>query len=144
MNVKMPSAQMADILSQPQCVNCKWSKWVPKLTTTNMYIARDRCESQPAVGSSGLNARWSWGRAIKVFSLILHSSVSLSVGIQSAEDSVPETLVRILLACVRASKLTTSSTYWGSGTSLTELALVMLLAKTSGEMLIKYDPRATF
>ena len=30
-----------------------------KLTTTNMYIARARCECQPAVGTSGLNARWS-------------------------------------------------------------------------------------
>ena len=30
-----------------------------KLTTTNMFIARARCECQTAVGSSGLNARWS-------------------------------------------------------------------------------------
>ena len=30
-----------------------------KLTTTNMYIARARCESQLAVRSSGLNACWS-------------------------------------------------------------------------------------
>ena len=30
-----------------------------KLTTTNMYIARARCESQLTMGSSGLNARWS-------------------------------------------------------------------------------------
>ena len=30
-----------------------------KLTTTNMYIARARCECQMAVGSSGLNACWS-------------------------------------------------------------------------------------
>ena len=27
--------------------------------TTNMYIARARCEIQPAMGSSGLNIRWS-------------------------------------------------------------------------------------
>ena len=41
-----------------------------------MYIARTWCESQPAVGSSGLNARWSWVWAIelKVFSLILRQS----------------------------------------------------------------------
>ena len=31
------------------------SKWM----ITNMYIARARCESQLAVGLSGLNARWS-------------------------------------------------------------------------------------
>ena len=30
-----------------------------KFTTTNMYIARARFESRPAVGSSGLNACWS-------------------------------------------------------------------------------------
>ena len=30
-----------------------------KLTTTNIYIARARCESQMAVGLSGLNAHWS-------------------------------------------------------------------------------------
>ena len=30
-----------------------------KLTTTNMYIARARCECQMAVGSGGLNACWS-------------------------------------------------------------------------------------
>ena len=30
-----------------------------KLTTTNMYIAKARCESQLAVRSSGLNACWS-------------------------------------------------------------------------------------
>ena len=33
-------------------------------TTTNMYIARARCESQPTVKSSGLNARSSKGPAI--------------------------------------------------------------------------------
>ena len=30
-----------------------------KLTTTNMYITRARCECQMAVGSGGLNACWS-------------------------------------------------------------------------------------
>ena len=30
-----------------------------KLTTTNTYIARARCECQMAVGSGGLNACWS-------------------------------------------------------------------------------------
>ena len=30
-----------------------------KLTTANMHIARPRCESQTAVGSSGLNVCWS-------------------------------------------------------------------------------------
>ena len=45
---------------------CLLSIWISlacarasKLTTTNMYIARARCESQLTVGSSGLNARWS-------------------------------------------------------------------------------------
>ena len=37
-----------------------------KLTTTNMYIARARWECQAAVGSSGLNACWSWGRAVEL------------------------------------------------------------------------------
>ena len=65
-----------------------------KLSTRNMYIARARCESQPVVGSSCLNTFWSCGRAIgfKFFSLIFDSSVCFSVGIQSARDSVPETL----------------------------------------------------
>ena len=70
------------------------SKW----TTTNMYIARARCECQMAVGSGGLNACWSYGRAVelKFFSMILDNSVGLSAGIQSAEDWVSETLwVRI-------------------------------------------------
>ena len=45
---------------------CLLSIWISlactrasKLTTTNMYIARARCESQLTVGSSGLNALWS-------------------------------------------------------------------------------------
>ena len=59
-----------------------------KLTATNMYNARARCESQTAVKSSGLNAHSSQGRAaeFKFFSLILDSSVGLWVGIQSAGD----------------------------------------------------------
>ena len=35
------------------------------ILTTNMYIARARCECQMAVGSGGLNACWSWGRAVE-------------------------------------------------------------------------------
>ena len=35
----------------------------PKLTQTNMYIVRARGEAISAVGSSGLDARWPWGRA---------------------------------------------------------------------------------
>ena len=49
-----------------------------RLTTTNVYIARARCESQLAVKSSGLNAHSSWGPAIEFqlfFSLILYSSI---------------------------------------------------------------------
>ena len=68
------------------------------LTPTNTYIARARGEAISAVGLSGLNDRWSCGRAIefklssRFFSLILHSSVGLPVGSQSAGDWVPETL----------------------------------------------------
>ena len=51
------------------------SPFESKLTTTNMYIARARCENQ--LGSTGLN-----------FSLILDSSVGLSASIQSAGDLV--------------------------------------------------------
>ena len=36
-----------------------------KLTITKIYITRTRCECQPAVGSSGLNAFWSQGRAVE-------------------------------------------------------------------------------
>ena len=46
------------------------------LTTTNMYIARARCESQLAVGSSGLNARIGRGCRVQVFSLILDTLVN--------------------------------------------------------------------
>ena len=44
----------------------------------NMYIARDGCESQPAVGLSGPDA-WSYGQTIefKSFSLILNTLVGL-------------------------------------------------------------------
>ena len=70
-----------------------------KLTTTNIYIAKARCEYQN--GSGVVWAECSliigMGCGVRVFSLILDSSVGLSVGIQSADDSVPETLwVRIL------------------------------------------------
>ena len=56
----------------------------------------------------GAKANWQWvewaecslnigrGYWVQVFSLILDSPVGVSVGIQSAGDSVPETLVRIL------------------------------------------------
>ena len=51
---------------QQRNTTCLLSIWISlactrasKLTTTNMYIARARCENQLTVGSSGLNARWS-------------------------------------------------------------------------------------
>ena len=61
------------------------------------YAFYQNASAQPTVGSNGLNARLSYGRAIefKFLSLILDSSVGLSAGIQSAGDPVPETLVRI-------------------------------------------------
>ena len=43
-----------------------------------MYIARARFECQPAVGSSGLNARWSQGRAVE-FKFLDWSSIAQSV-----------------------------------------------------------------
>ena len=43
-----------------------------------MYIARARCENQLTVGSSGLNARWSQGRAVE-FKFLAWSSVAQSV-----------------------------------------------------------------
>ena len=43
-----------------------------------MYIARARCESQLAVGSSGLNACWSCGWAIE-FNFLAWSSIAQSV-----------------------------------------------------------------
>ena len=46
--------------------------------TTNMYIARARCESQPAVKSSGLNAHSSQGWAIE-FKFLAWSSIAQSV-----------------------------------------------------------------
>ena len=51
---------------------------IRSLTTTNMYIARARCESQMAVGSSGLNARWSLGRAVE-FKFLAWSLIAQSV-----------------------------------------------------------------
>ena len=60
----------------------------------SIEINNKHVHRQPAVGSSGLNARWSLGRAVefKFFSLILDSSVGSSADIQSVEDLVPETL----------------------------------------------------
>ena len=43
-----------------------------------MYIARARCESQLTVGLSGLNARWSKGRAVE-FKFFAWSSIAQSV-----------------------------------------------------------------
>ena len=51
---------------------------VSNLTTTNMYIAGARCESQLAVGSSGLNARWPQERADE-FKFLAGSSIAQSV-----------------------------------------------------------------
>ena len=44
----------------------------------NKHIARARCESQLAVGSSGLNARWPYGRADE-FTYLAWSSIAQSV-----------------------------------------------------------------
>ena len=51
---------------QQRKTTCLLSIWISlacarasKLTTTNVYIARARCECQMAVGSGGLNAYWS-------------------------------------------------------------------------------------
>ena len=49
-----------------------------KLTTTNMYIARSRWECQTAVGSNGLNARWSYGWAVE-FKFLAWPSIAQSV-----------------------------------------------------------------
>ena len=100
-----------------------------KLTTTNMYIARARCECQMAVGSGGLNACWSWGRAVE-FKFLAWSSIAQSVcqqafgllanrclrpsGFESCLQLRKTTCllsIRISLACARASKLTTANTY---------------------------------
>ena len=96
-----------------------------KLTTTNMYIARARCECQMAVGSGGLNACWSWGRAVE-FKFLAWSSVAQLVcqqafsllkigfqrppGFESCSQQRKTTYllsIRKSLACARASKLTT-------------------------------------
>ena len=51
---------------------------VSKLTTTVMNIARASCEIQSAVGSSGLNARRSYGRHIE-FKFLAWSSIAQSI-----------------------------------------------------------------
>ena len=98
-----------------------------ELTTTNMYIARARCECQTAVGSSGLNACWSQGRAVE-FKFLAWSSIAQSVcqrasvcwrfgvwdpdGFESCLQQRKTTCflsIRISLACARASKLTTTN-----------------------------------
>ena len=63
-----------------------------KLTTTNMYIARARCESLSAVKSSGLNAHSSWGWAVE-FKFLLDPwfVIGLWAAVQSAGEWVPPT-----------------------------------------------------
>ena len=58
---------------------------------------------EPGAKPNGREVKWAecsliigMGYWVQVFSLILNSSVCLSAGIQSAKDSVPKTLVRIL------------------------------------------------
>ena len=63
-----------------------------KLTPTNMYITRARCESQPAVGSSGMTLADHREFKFLRFCVILDSSVGLSAGIKSAGDLLSETL----------------------------------------------------
>ena len=74
-----------DVLRQQRNTTCLLSiritfacARVSKLTTTNKIIARARCESQLAVGSSGLNARWPQGRADE-FKFLAWSSIAQSV-----------------------------------------------------------------
>ena len=92
-----------------------------KLTTTNTYIARTRCKGQPAMGSSGLNACWSKGRAVE-FKCLAWSSIAQSVCqwalslltiwclrpwvriLHSAETVTCLPSIRKSLACARASK----------------------------------------
>ena len=63
-----------------------------KLIKTNMYIARARCESQPAVVSRGLNVpHYRDGLTSLCFSSILEGSVGLWVGVQSAGEWLPQT-----------------------------------------------------
>ena len=120
---------------QQRNTTCLLSIWISlacarasKLTTTNMYIARARCESQLTVGSSGLNARWSLGRAVK-FKFLAWSSIAQSVcqrafsllaiwcldpGFKSCFQQRNTTCllsIWISLACARASKLTTTNMY---------------------------------
>ena len=119
----------------PRNTTCLLSIWISlacarasKLTTTNMYIARARCESQLTVGSSGLNARWSQGRAVE-FKFLAWSSIAQSVsrehsvcwrfsvwdpGFQSCilqRNTTCLLSIWISLACARASKLTTTNMY---------------------------------
>ena len=49
-----------------------------KLTTTNMYVARSRCERQTGVKSIGLNAHSSYGRAVE-FKFLAWSLIAQSV-----------------------------------------------------------------
>ena len=77
---------LLDVLRQQRKTTCLLSiritsacARVSKLTTTNIYIARARCESQLAVGSSGLNARWPYGRADES-KFLAWSSIAQSVG----------------------------------------------------------------
>ena len=97
-----------------------------ELTTTNMYFARARCKSQPAVKTSGLNAHSSKGRAVK-FKFLAWSSIAQSVcewafslltnrcletsRFESCIQKKTTCLIsiRISLACARASKLTTTN-----------------------------------
>ena len=111
--------------SKIACLQCAWAS---KLTTTNMYIARARCESQMAEGSSGLNACWSYGRAIE-FKFLAWSSIAQSVYqrasslqeiwfqrpwfescIQQRKTTCPLSILKSL-ACARESKLTTTNMY---------------------------------
>ena len=74
-----------DVLRQQRKTTCLLSIRITfacarasNLTTTNMYIARARCESQLAVGSSGQNARWPQGRADE-FKFLAWSSIAQSI-----------------------------------------------------------------
>ena len=115
---------------QQRNTTCLLSIWISlacarasKLTTTNMYIARARCESQLTVGQVGwMLADHRDGLSSSSFSLILDSSVGLSASIQSAGELVFKSCIQqrnktcllsiwISLACARASKLKTTNMY---------------------------------
>ena len=100
-----------------------------KLTTTNMYIARASCESQMTVGSGGLNACWSLGRAVEL-KFLAWSWIAQSVcqqafslmeigfqrpsGFESCIQQRKTTCllsIRKSLARATASKLTTTNMY---------------------------------